>query len=55
MSCLGLAIVFFARITFDTMKKLDVIFEKKLDAKLITVDDYTCEVDITEEMYEKFK
>lgn len=37
------------------MKKLDVIFEKKLEAKLITVDDYTCEVDITKQMYEKFK
>lgn len=55
MSCLGLAIVFFARITFDTMGNLDVIYEKKLDAKLITVNDYTCEVDVSDTMYEEFK
>ena len=55
VSCLGLAIIFFARITFDTMGKLDVIYEKKLDAKLITVNDYTCEVDVSDTMYEEFK
>lgn len=54
VSCLGLAIVFFSRITFDTMGKLDVIYEKKLDAKLITVNDYTVEVDVTDAMYDEF-
>lgn len=37
------------------MGKLDVIYEKKLDAKLITVNDYTVEVDVTDAMYDEFQ
>ena len=45
----------FTRITFYTIGNLDVINEKKLDAKLITVNDYAVEIDITKQMFTRYK
>jgi hypothetical protein len=53
--CIGLMGVFFFRITMKYVKNVDIINEKLFDLKLITADDYSIKVKVTEAMVTKFK
>ena len=47
--------VFFTRINMRYVKNVDIINEKLFDLKLITADDYSIKVKVTEAMVTKFK
>ena len=53
--CIGLMGVFFTRINMRYVKNVDIINEKLFDLKLITADDYSIKVKVTEAMVTKFK
>ena len=53
--CIGLMGVFFFRITMKYVKNVDIINEKLFDLKLITADDYSIKVKVTEAMVTKFE
>lgn len=55
VACIGLFMVWFMQARFRFMMNMDAISEKKLDLKLITVNDYTIRFKITPTMYQKFK
>ena len=55
LAMISLAMVAFVSIEFRYLKNSEVINEKLLDMKLITVNDYAVEIDVTPTMYETFK
>lgn len=55
LACIGLFMVFFMHAEFRFMMNMDAISDKKLDLKLITVNDYTIRFNITPTMFAKFK
>ena len=55
LACNSLAMALFAAIELRFLKNSETINEKKIDMKLITVNDYAVEVTITQDMFNKFK
>jgi len=55
LACIGLFMVWFFRVSVLYMKNMDIINEKIFDSKLITVNDYTVKIKITESMFSNFK
>ena len=53
--CIGLYMVWYFRITLKNVKNLDIINEKLFDLKLITADDFSVKIRLTESMFAKFK
>ena len=47
--------VWYFRITLKNVQNLDIINEKLFDLKLITADDFSVKIRLTESMFAKFK